>query len=561
MTDFSGIVCPGPEYLLGAVLSASPMPDLGIKQSTGAGIGDYPASFGSVTDNAMGAQPIASHTGIKVPTYGDMFYGRIYIDPLTIALGQLSSEQAVEIIIFNGHLDASKVFSAITFDGADGISLDYGDHDGPQVTLAPLQALHYTLVISMDGPVSIACTITWDFGDDTDDARTVITGSRVVVWPLPFKRGATQILEWLTDVLTGDDGTEQRISLRFFPRQSYKISSRVPRQFRASMDNLLYGWRHRLWGVPIWPEATRLTAAVGIGDSTLYLNTLYADYYVGGRCLIYLDYETIAVGTIADIADTWLEIEETMARAFSVLAWVMPLKTGRLKANPQQNLQDGHRASVSATFLLTEAPAVEASTSNQTYNDIDVEMTMPVLSSGGNVNDVWQRKMTVYDFSAGIRRELSTWNYTRKARSYTLQLRSRASIWAMRQWLMRRRGKAVPFYQPSFQADLVLTELDGDIGNLLICAGNLHPSLGFERVNLAFFMSDGSVAFAGVTGAAANSSGTMTLTLAEDIDLDRKDVVRISYMGCKRLASDSAEITWDRTDLAEIDYGIVEIRP
>lgn len=561
MTIYTGI---NPSTIFPArhqALMTTPLPNLGIKQSNGAGIGEHPASYGAVTDNDMGVQTTVNHTGSKGSTYGDMFYDRIYIDPLTVALGQLSSEQTVAIVIFNGYLDASKVFSGVSFAGAEGIRLDYGDYDGPPTTPAPLQELHYTLVIGMDGPASIACTITWDFEDDAGDAQTVITGSRVVVWPLPFKRGVLETLEWLTDVLTGDDGTEQRISLRLSPRQSYKIESRVPRQFRASMDNLLYGWRHRLWGVPIWPEATRLTAAVGIGDSTLYLNTLYADYSVGGRCLIYLDYETMFVGTIADIGDTYLEIEETMTKAIPVSAWVMPLKTGRLKANPAQDLQDGHRASVAATFLLTEAPAVEASTPDQTYNDIDVEMTMPVLSSGGKVNDVWQREMTVYDFSAGVRRELSTWDYTRKSRSYTRQLRSRAGIWAMRQWLMRRRGKAVPFYQPTYQADLVLTDLNGDIGSLIVCTGSYHPTMGVDRVNLAFFMSDGSMLLRQITGSEASTDGTMTIFLDSSIDLARADIKHISYMGCKRLASDSADITWNRTDLAEIDFSITEIRP
>lgn len=561
MTAFTGIVVPGAEYLLCSALVASSMPDLGIKQSNGATIGNYQATFGTRTDNVIGAQAKAAHTGINVPTYGDMFYGRVYIEPLTINIGQLSSEQTENIIIFNGYLDASKRFLSISFDGAEGISLDYGDYDAPSVTLAPLEELHYTLVISMSGPAAISCTITWNFSGSADDAETVITGSRVVVWPLPFKRGVVETLEWMTDVLTGDNGTEQRISLRQHPRQTFKITSRVPRDYRATLDNLLYGWRHRVWGVPIWTEFSRLTAAAEVGSSTLYLDTLYADYFVGGKCLVYAGPTNMFVGTIADIADSWLMIEEELNRAYPTSALVMPLKNGRLKSDPEQSSKGGKNPEVSATFLLSDFLKVEESSPDQTYNNIDVELDRPLLVGGGNVDDTWEREMTVYDFGPGIRRELSTWDYTRKGRAYTRLFKSRSDIWAARKWLLRRMGKAVPFYQPTYQADLDLVSLDGDIGDVIICTDNYHPTMGIDRKNLAFFMADGSVELRTITGSEASDDGTMTLVLDSSIDLPRTDLKHISYMGCKRLASDSVEITWQRNDLAELDYSIVEIRP
>lgn len=560
MTDFIGIVCTGPKYLLGSVLTASPMPDLGIKQSNGAGIGDYPASYGAVTDNDMGAQADAAHAGVKVPTYGDMFYGRVYINPLTIALGRIFSEQSIEVIVFNGYMDASRIFESISFDGADGINLSTGGYDAPPVAMAPLQELHYAIVVSMEGPASIDCTITWNFEDNTADADTVITGSRVLVWPLTFKRNLTETLEWQTDVLTGDNGTEQRISLRLSPRQTYKITSRVPNSYRATMDNLLYGWRHRIWGFPVWTESTKLTDVIAVGDTTISMDTSYADYSIGGRVLIYKDMDTMFVGTIADIGDTYLEIEEDITKSFTTSDKAMPLKSSIIKQDPEQYSHGGKKPEISATFLLTDLTTVEESTPASTYDDIDVETERPLLS-GGDVDDTWERDMTVYDFGPGVRRELSTWDYTRKARSYTRILKTRADIWATRQWLMRRRGKAVPFYQPTYQEDLVLTDLDGDIGDLIICTGNYHPTMGSDRINLAFFMTDGSVLLREITGAEASTNGTMTLSLDSSIDMARADILHISYMGCKRMTSDSIEITWKRTDLAELDYSITEIRP
>lgn len=560
MTNFSGILCPYPEYLLGSALAVTPMPDLAMKQSYGASIGDYPASYGAVTDNDMGAQAVEAHSGFKLPAYGNIFYERIYIDPLTVVLGQMFSEQSIEVIIFNGYLDASKVFSGIGFDSSDGINISTGESDAPPVTMAPLVELHYAIVVSMDGPASISCTITWEFEGEVVNSETTITGSRVVVWPLRFKRNLTETLEWQTDVLTGDNGTEQRISLRLSPRQTYKITSRVPNSYRATLDNLLYGWRHRVWGFPVWTESTKLTAAIAVGDTTISMDTSYADYSIGGRVLIYKDRDTMFVGTIADIGDTFLEIEEEINQAFTTSDKAMPLKSSRLKQDPEQDSHVGKNPEISATFLLTDLTAVEEYTPASTYDDIDVEIERPLLS-GGDVTDTWERDMTVYDFGPGVRRELSTWDYTRKGRAYTSLLRTREDIWAARKWLMRRMGKAVPFYQPTYQKDLVLTDMDGDIGDLIVCTGNQHPQMASERVNLAFFMTDGSVLFRKITGSEAGTDGTMTLSLDSSIDLDRADIKHISYMGCKRMASDSIEITWKRQDLAELDFSITEIRP
>ena len=561
MTSFIGRIVPGPEYLLCYAMLSSGNPDFAIKQSNGLWDSEYAGDAGSVYDISTPLQSVVSHSGYHVPTYGAMFYGRVYIDPMTLNIGQLSSELTEDIIIFNGYIDESKIFSGIEFDGADGISLDYGDYDAPPVTLAPLEELHYTLVISMSGPAAISCTISWDFYGTADDAETVITGSRVVVWPLPFKRGVVETMEWLTDVMTGDNGAEQRISLRQHPRQAYRITSNVPRDYRSTMDNLLYGWRDKIWGFPVWTEAAQLTAPADVGSTTLNLDTLYADYSVGGRCLIWSGVDDIFVGTIADIADTWLAIEEPLNKTYPASVWVMPLKNGRLKSDPEQSSKGGKNPEVSATFLLTDFLSVAESTPEVTYNGIDVESMRPLLLGAGTVNDTWEREMTVYDFGPGIRRELSTWDYTRKGRAYTRLLRSREMIWAIRQWLLRRRGKAVPFYQPTYQADLVLVDLAGDVGDVIICNGNTHPMMGVDRGNLAFFMLDGSVELRAVTGAEASEDGTMTLALDSSIDLPRTDVDHISYMGCKRLASDSVDITWQRTDLAELDYSITEIRP
>jgi len=574
MTDFAGIACPGPESLLGAVLAASPMPDMGIKQSNGAGIGEYPASFGAVADNDMGAQSAEDHSGVKVPTYGDMFYYRVHFAPLTISFGQIFYQQTVEIIVFNGFF-APKTLSGINLCSDEGITLSNGLSYDPPITISPIGEIHYSLLVEMSGPEIIDCIITWDF-DDIDNVEMVISGERVlgwslpwqggdispkgVLWPLPFKRDMKETLEWKTDILTGDNGREQRIILRSSPRQTYRITSRVPNSYRAVIDNMLYKCRDIPWGFPVWSESTKLKSEIEIGDSIINIDTQYADYVIRGWVLIYENIDKMFIGTIADISDTWIEIEESFNISFATSAVAMPVKSSILKNNPEQSSKGGRNPEISATFLLTDLTTVEESIPAETYNDIDVEIERPVLSEGA-VNDVWERDMTVYDFGPGVRRELSTWDYTRKGRAYTRLLRSRSDIWSARQWLMRRRGKAVPFYQPTYQADFILTDLAGNIGDEIICYGNSHPTMGVDRVNIAFFMSDGSVLFRTVTESDENTDGTMTLYLDSSIELARTDIKHISYMGCKRMASDIIEITWKRTDLAELDYSITEIRP
>jgi len=574
MTDFIGISVPGSVALQQTVLVVTPLPDLGIKQSNGAGIGEYPASFGVVADNDMGAQSAEDHSGVKVPTYGDMFYYRVHFSPLTIPLGQIFYQQTVEIIVFNGFF-ASKTLSAINLCSDEGITLSNGLNYAPPITIPPIGEISYTLVVEMSGPETIDCIITWDFSE-IDDAEMVISGERVlgwslpwqggdinpkgVLWPLLYKRDMKETLEWKTDILTGDNGGEQRIVLRSSPRQTYRITSRVPNSYRAVIDNMLYKCRDIPWGLPFWHESTKLQSDIEIGDSIINIDTQYADYVIRGWVLVYDNIDKMSVGTIADISDTWIEIEESFDIPFTTSAVAMPVKSSILKNDPGQKFKGGRNPEISATFILTDLTTVQESIPSETYNDIDVEIDRPVLSEGA-VNDVWERDMTVYDFGTGAMREISTWDYTRKGRAYTRLLKTREAIWAARQWLMRRRGKAVPFYQPTYQPDFILTDFDGNIGDEIICYGNSHQIMGVERVNIAFFMSDGSVFLRAITGVDVNTDETITISLDSSIDMPREDIKHISYMGCKRLASDSIEITWKRSDWAELDYSITEIRP
>lgn len=173
----------------------------------------------ALTSSITDAQPLTLYTqavtGYIAPAFSDIFYNRILVEPVSIALGNLIAEQTRVIKVFNGYFE-DRTLETIDQISVDGLMLV---GDATPTTFAALQEREYTVTISLDGPPPIAAQYIFNFAGTDDDVTVNITGSRIVLIPYYGSAPATEILEWNTNTLIATDGSEQRVRLRTKPRQ------------------------------------------------------------------------------------------------------------------------------------------------------------------------------------------------------------------------------------------------------------------------------------------------------------------------------------------------------
>ena len=133
----------------------------------------------------------------KTQSYFDDYYNRIHIAPTTLALGNVASEQASTVNVWNAYL-VPKMLQSI-----DGVQEGLTLSDQPKAPLqfTALQERAWTVSILPDGPSTIDVNLTWQFG--TDQALLHITGTRIVAfgWLVDWSKPVIETLQWLTDIL------------------------------------------------------------------------------------------------------------------------------------------------------------------------------------------------------------------------------------------------------------------------------------------------------------------------------------------------------------------------
>ena len=234
-----------------------------------------------------------SHTGKNLGLYADIFYNRIIIEPIILTLGAISNQVVTTLVVFNAFFDArtlDAVNESITGLTVTGITI-------PKI-FQPLEVATSTITVSVDGPPSIIGNITYDWAVPTNDFIVPVTGTRLTPWPYEFRKPTEETLEWLTDIITSYDGSEQRINIRKGPRQSFSVKAFLRQDEIFQLDNVLYDWRGRLWALPIFSEQRTLTSIYTADDPTIEVSTLFGSFRIEGQAIIFSNSENFEIFTI-----------------------------------------------------------------------------------------------------------------------------------------------------------------------------------------------------------------------------------------------------------------------
>ena len=498
----------------------------------------------------------------------DTFYGDVILSPTNINLGLVLTAKYYTLSLWNltGY---SQALTDWVINGLDGTTVT--NDDGSPVQFGPLTYRKYLLTVTANGTSNLLGNVTFHFVSQPDLVCT-ITGTRTVVFSFNpnWRDPVIESMEWLTDVVTAYDRTEQRLALRQFPRRSLKYLFTFENQNKVSMmEAQLFGWMSKVFVLPVWTDWQRLTANVVAGAMTAPISTPLRDYTPGCMMIFWRDYKTWEVMEIESISSMAVNFTKATTLSWAIGDRVIPVRLARLTNTATINRPTSTLTEASLEFFY------EVNTGSSTnrngvstwpqYLGADVLMQVP------NVADADQEDAISFDLKTVDASKGPWWTYGNVdsgitiTRPYSWLLKTRQEIANFLAFLEMRKGKSVPFWMPSWSQDMESLQVvnPNDISLLINGIGYTqmikhHAS----RSDLVFRFVDGSTpVYKHITASADPSNGTETISIdsAFGKTIPMGGFASISFLNLCRLDADSIDIQWHSDSIATVSFRICEV--
>ena len=483
------------------------------------------------------------------------WFESFHVIPRSFAFGNLLTQQEVDIEVYSAYRNTDETWTAFVNNAGEGISLS-GQPTLPYV-FDPQEGVQMKLVVDTSGEPNVDTTLDFVFGADT--IQVPITLQRVVLFPLRPESGYLEVLEFLTEIIPHDDGTEQRIAKRKNPRQLFNWDFIIEEgRERARLENILFEWQRRVFGIPIWHEATSLTVAASIGATTInVVDTDFRDFREGGLALIYQDDVVNDVVTVATggIGANTLTIDSGILNDYSVGATVTPLRTGVIERTVSGSRYPSGAQELGVQFRVDDNDSNLADVSAWTMLNSKV-----VLDDNNAIrqtlSESFDQDVTIVDNATGRVYQTSAWTRNKRVSSKTFWTNSVQGLWTIRQLLHALRGRQISFYLPTFAKDFVVTQnlLNGGSTMTVENVGYTQFVRGRQPKNIIrLTFKDGRTPLIRTIDTFAevdSSTETLTLTDTWPEEITPEEIDRVMYVEEVRFDTDSFRIqhtTGERT--------------
>lgn len=488
---------------------------------------------------AAAHQPI---TAFSTQSYFDDFYNRIHINPSSLALGNVASEQVSTVDVWNAYL-VPKTLSAIN-DVPEGIGLS-GQPNAP-FNFTGLQERIWTISIGINGPSDINATINFVFG--VEKVTLKITGSRIVAfgWPIDWGQPVLERMDWLTDIMRSDAGYEQRRALRLTPRISYEAEVLVYGAERQYFDHCMTGWSARTFVVPVWPQQQWLTTAHAAGATTITCDTTSRNFRAGRLAVVRgetaMQNETVE---ILNVLAGSLTLKRPLLKAWPKGTLLTPAVTAQLNEPPQLIKRTDSIMRTHVVFNVNEAvdhPEALPATLYRSY---------PVFEDKPNeTNDLthsYERLMQQLDNKTGLTLQSDTAAAAFRFYQHSWLTAGRVQQAALRALFYALRGAQKAMWIPTHCSDLTIkADIPATTSTLDIqlCGYTRFSFNQLGRTDIRLVLRNGSVLYRRIVLAIELDSSTERLSVDSSFSsaILAADVVMISYISLCRLSNDSVSI-------------------
>ena len=488
--------------------------------------------------------------GTAPRTFSDDWYNRYHIIPAQLDLGNILSSSQRIITLWNAYFDQRTLSVANILPGQGmqlvlppGVSIPY--------EVKPLEQLKFQLNVSLSGPPSIDNRLRFTIEGFTYDIP--ITGRRIVLFP--FKPNWNSPMDetfsaksWLME---SADGNEQTGSLWGDKlRRMLEYSIAVADEDQEVLENLLFTWSSRFFGVPHWAEETTLNAAVNAGNTVLSFETDGRSFENDGFVVLYNDAYDNEIRQIDTVVGTTVTLATGVLKRWEAGTKIYPAFVGLMPEAMAGSYETSRVTRMPVAFEFEPSVTMSNTAQNEvplTYRG--VELYMGPMNWEGSVPFVFNSGRTKIDANTGKFSVTNPKDFARGGRQHQWVVDSLNAAKSLRAWLGRRQGRAVPCYMPSGRADFTVTKVinPGDLtidveenyyANLI--AG--HPA----RRDVIIHLKNGTYFTRRVTGASQLVEGGIRLQLDSSLGtaVQVADIMRMSMLNLYRLAGDDVTLRW-----------------
>jgi hypothetical protein len=386
------------------------------------------------------------------------------------------------------------------------------------------------------------------------EVEITLEGDRIQPWLHRPVGGLLERLEWLTDVLEAEDGSEQSIRLRGAPRRFFEFAIMVEGRERRAAENVLHNWQGRAWGLPVWMDSATLELQITAGSTSVSIDTTTRDYRVGGLLVVFTDFLTYEVVQIDAIAPGAITLAAPLAATWPAGAEIAPIRAARMPEDVRLQRFTGDASYGRLRFECVDLNDWPAATEATTYRGFPILGQAPDWTE--DVEQGFLRKLSRFDPETGpfVVDERGSGAFLLQSHRWLLD--GRTEIDAFRRWLYARKGRLTRFWLPTFALDLVVVANIAALGltiDVEHCGYTATIDEDIGRRDIRIELHTGTVYYRRIVSSVEVSASVERLTIDSALGtLTTPAQIRsVSFMMLARLEADAAEIAWSRADLAE----------
>jgi hypothetical protein len=274
---------------------------------------------------------VADGPAVRVQSHGDFIFERIHYTPGSRQVAFLLSDAEVPVEVWNAFRDVDQTVTSIDITGPAGVSVTPPSE--LPVLFPRFSAKIFLVKVEAAGTTAADNTVVFNFAGIPEPVFQ-ISGLRLLPFTITpdWDAGIDDEVSFATDVMVAYDDTEQRMMLRAVPNRSVSFTaSALDSRESGLFASLLWSWQARSYGVPLWMDASVLTADGAQGSNTVTVDTANLTLAVNDTVLIFADAFNWFASAVQEIAADHLTLETRLDRNFfKGKALVIPVIMGRV---------------------------------------------------------------------------------------------------------------------------------------------------------------------------------------------------------------------------------------
>ena len=396
----------------------------------------------------------------------------------------------------------------------------------------------------------------------------------------------TETLEFLTQIHTSWNNTEQRMALRKYPRRflSYEyigVESWQSQYLRA----LLYNKQTEQIEIPLWHAASPLPDMTYPGQAQIKLTTDKLWAYRGCRNIIiwFNDKrggDTYALQAI--LGDGTIKLNEQIQSVYPAKSIICPVSYAVLQPEDKYQIYDSDNMSMQinvelmADYHLTPIPQSLDETRYEPWKTANpCQNALPASYLGADVFGIapaWSNDLSAHftrnanklDNQTGVvKYDLKSLN-TSESREIDYVALGRPEINNLQRFFCRCKGRLKSFWAPTWLSDMVLASSAEKGQNYLLVEWPLYwkyyRNLA-RRKTIVVFLKDQTARILSIAGFTADDTGHGKLILDQPLQEGiRKDsVAMISFLCRYRFDNDTMTTNYETVDVASTSLSFAEV--